>query len=98
MSETIERIDLRVLEAAATLPKERENWRADPAPNLPPLLGIAQAQVAILIPTALGTLVATAWISLKDAPGYFTKLAALVAFACFVLCEDGFPVQEPLGN
>ena len=50
MSETIERIDLRVLEAAATLPKERENWRADPAPNLPPLLGIAQPQVAILIP------------------------------------------------
>ncbi|MGE5493286.1 MAG: DUF2157 domain-containing protein [Actinomycetota bacterium] len=43
------------------------------------------AQVAILIGAALGTLGLTVWIQGRDASGYFTKLAALVAFACFVL-------------
>jgi hypothetical protein len=42
-------------------------------------------QVAILVFAAVGTFVATAWIQGKDASGYFAKLAAMVAFACFVL-------------
>jgi uncharacterized membrane protein len=41
--------------------------------------------VAILIISALGSLGLTVWIQGRDATGYFTKLAALVAFACFVL-------------
>ncbi len=43
------------------------------------------AQVAILIGASLGTFAATVWIQGRDATGYFTKLAAMVAFACFVL-------------
>lgn len=43
------------------------------------------AQVSILIGASLGTLAATLWIQGRDATGYFTKLAAMVAFACFVL-------------
>jgi uncharacterized membrane protein len=43
------------------------------------------AQVSILIVAAVGMLMATAWIDRRDASGYFTKLVALVAFACFVL-------------
>jgi uncharacterized membrane protein len=43
------------------------------------------AQVAMLIAASLGTFGATMWIQRIDASGYFTKLAALVAFACFVL-------------
>jgi len=43
------------------------------------------AQVAILLIAALGTLAGTVWIQGRDATGYFTKLAAMVAFACFVL-------------
>lgn len=43
------------------------------------------AQVAVLIAAPLGMLGITAWIQRKDASGYFTKLAALVTFACFVL-------------
>lgn len=43
------------------------------------------AQVAILIGSALGTFAFTLWLQGRDASGYFTKLAALVAFACFVL-------------
>jgi len=43
------------------------------------------AQVAILLLAALGTLAATVWVQGRDATGYFTKLAAMVAFACFVL-------------
>lgn len=42
-------------------------------------------QVAILIGAALGTFALTIWIQGRDATGYFTKLAAMVAFACFVL-------------
>ena len=43
------------------------------------------AQVAILLGAALGSLGLTAGIQTRDASGYFTKLAAMVAFACFVL-------------
>jgi uncharacterized membrane protein len=43
------------------------------------------AQVAILIGSPLLSLGLTVWIQGRDASGYFTKLAALVAFACFVL-------------
>ena len=42
-------------------------------------------QVATLLTAALGTFGATAWIQGKDRTGYFTKLAAMVAFVCFVL-------------
>ena len=43
------------------------------------------AQVAILIASALASFGLTLAIQRRDASGYFTKLAALVAFACFVL-------------
>ncbi len=42
-------------------------------------------QVAVLVLAPLGAFLATMWIGSKDASGYFTKLAAIVAFACFVL-------------
>lgn len=42
-------------------------------------------QVSILSATAAGSFIATLWIQQRDATGYFTKLAALVAFASFVL-------------
>ena len=42
-------------------------------------------QVAILLAGALGSFGATVWIRSRDGSGYFAKLAALVAFACFVL-------------
>jgi uncharacterized membrane protein len=42
-------------------------------------------QVGVLIAAALGSFLATLWVQRKDSTGYFTKLAALVAFACFVL-------------
>lgn len=42
-------------------------------------------QVSILVGAALGSLGLTEWIHRRDASGYFSKLAALVAFACFVL-------------
>ncbi len=42
-------------------------------------------QVAILLLAALGALAATVYIQGRDESGYFTKLAALVAFVCFVL-------------
>lgn len=43
------------------------------------------AQAGILLGAALGSFGATMWIQSRDATGYFTKLAAMVAFACFVL-------------
>jgi uncharacterized membrane protein len=43
------------------------------------------AQVAILAGSALASLGLAVWIQGRDASGYFSKLAALVAFACFVL-------------
>lgn len=48
------------------------------------LLGPA-SQVTILIGAALAMLALTAWLQRRDGSGYFTKLAALVAFVCFVL-------------
>lgn len=45
----------------------------------------AATQVAVLLLASLGTFAATVWIQGKDASGYFTRLAAMVAFACFVL-------------
>lgn len=48
------------------------------------LLGTA-AQVAILIGTSITTLALTEFIHRRDASGYFAKLAALVAFSCFVI-------------
>jgi len=43
------------------------------------------AQVVILLGAALGSLGLAMAIQRRDASGYFTKLAAMVAFACFVL-------------
>jgi uncharacterized membrane protein len=42
-------------------------------------------QVVVLIGAALGTLGATVFIQGRDPSGYFTKLAAMVAFACFAI-------------
>ena len=42
-------------------------------------------QVGILIAASLGTFGATMLVRSRDATGYFTKLSAMVAFACFVL-------------
>jgi uncharacterized membrane protein len=43
------------------------------------------AQVGILLAASFGSLVATFAIQARDSTGYFAKLAAMVAFACFVL-------------
>lgn len=43
------------------------------------------AQVAILIASSLASFGLTLWVQGRDATGYFTKLAALVAFVSFVL-------------
>jgi uncharacterized membrane protein len=43
------------------------------------------AQVMILIAVALGSFVGTMWLHARDGAGYFTKLAAMVTFVCFVL-------------
>jgi uncharacterized membrane protein len=43
------------------------------------------AQVAILLGAAIASMGLTVGIQTRDASGYFTKLAAMVAFACFVL-------------
>ena len=63
MSETIERLDLKVLAEAAALPKTRGDWQAESLPDLPPELRQSQASVAVLIPcfneeTAIGAVVA----------------------------------------
>ncbi len=42
-------------------------------------------QVALLVGAALGTFGATLWVQKIDSSVYFAKLAAMVAFACFVL-------------
>jgi uncharacterized membrane protein len=42
-------------------------------------------QVAILVLAPLALLAVTQWIQGREATGYFTKLAALVTFTCFVL-------------
>jgi len=43
------------------------------------------AQVGILLAAAFGMFGTTFVIQARDSTGYFTKLAAMVAFACFVL-------------
>jgi uncharacterized membrane protein len=43
------------------------------------------AQVAILLGASLGSCALTLAVQSRDSSGYFSKLAALVAFACFVL-------------
>ena len=43
------------------------------------------AQVATLLAFALGSLGLTVAVARRDATGYFTRLGALLAFACFVL-------------
>jgi uncharacterized membrane protein len=48
------------------------------------LLG-TPVQVAILVAAPLVALAATAWLGSREGGAYFAKLAALVAFACFVL-------------
>ena len=45
----------------------------------------APIQVVTLLAASLGTFSGTVWIWRRDGSGYFTKLAATVAFACFVL-------------
>lgn len=42
-------------------------------------------QVTLLIASSLGTLLATFLVARRDPTGYFAKLVAMVAFACFVL-------------
>jgi uncharacterized membrane protein len=42
-------------------------------------------QVTLLLAASFGTLLATFWVGRRDPTGYFAKLAAMVAFACFVL-------------
>ena len=42
-------------------------------------------QVATVIGVALATFLSTIAVARRDGAGYFTKLAAMVAFACFVL-------------
>lgn len=42
-------------------------------------------QVGVLIGAALASFAATLLLRTRDASGYFTKLAAMVAFACFAL-------------
>ena len=42
-------------------------------------------QVGILVGASLASFAFTIWLRSRDATGYFAKLAAMVAFACFVL-------------
>jgi uncharacterized membrane protein len=42
-------------------------------------------QVVILVVAALGTFAITVWLQARESFGYFTKLAAMVAFACFAI-------------
>lgn len=42
-------------------------------------------QVVLLLVASLISLVATFWVGRRDSSGYFAKLVAMVAFACFVL-------------
>ena len=43
------------------------------------------AQVVVLIAASLGTFAFTMWMQHRESSGYFTKLAAMVAFACFAI-------------
>jgi uncharacterized membrane protein len=42
-------------------------------------------QVSILVAAAAGSFAGFCWVRARDGSGYFAKLAAMVAFACFVL-------------
>src|SRR5689334_17695670 len=42
-------------------------------------------QVGILVPAAVASFLGFCWVQARDASGYFAKLAAMVAFACFVI-------------
>lgn len=42
-------------------------------------------QVVILVGASLGTFGFTVWMQRRETTGYFTKLAAMVAFACFAI-------------
>jgi uncharacterized membrane protein len=42
-------------------------------------------QVAVLVGAAAGAFLGFCWVHARDGSGYFAKLAAMVAFACFVL-------------
>ena len=42
-------------------------------------------QVCVLVIAALGSYAATWWVHRLDPSGYFVKIAAMVAFACFVI-------------
>ena len=42
-------------------------------------------QVSLLVGASLGSFAGTMWLLGRDGSGYFTKLAAMLAFACFVL-------------
>lgn len=43
------------------------------------------AQVVLLVAASTGTFALTIWLQSREAAGYFTKLAAMVAFACFAI-------------
>ncbi|EJO92274.1 hypothetical protein A471_19515 [Ectopseudomonas mendocina DLHK] len=43
------------------------------------------AQVAILLGSSLGSLLLCFWLQARDSSGYYAKLAAVLAFVCFVL-------------
>ena len=43
------------------------------------------AQVTLLIAASLGAFAFTVWMQRRESAGYFTKLAAMVAFACFAI-------------
>ena len=45
----------------------------------------AAAQVTLLVTASVGSFAGTVWLQRRDTTGYFNKLAALVAFVCFVL-------------
>ena len=42
-------------------------------------------QIGLLLGAAIASFLATLWVQARDSSGYFTKLIALLAFACFVL-------------
>ena len=42
-------------------------------------------QIGLLLGASLASFLATLWVQARDRSGYFTKLIALLAFACFVL-------------
>jgi len=48
--------------------------------------GLATAvQIGVLLLAALGSFAGTMWVQGRDSSGYFTKLAGMLAFVCFVL-------------